>query len=1145
MKSIPVLILALLLSFPVISYSQNAAGDTTWVQTFNFDSISSRRAWFTFPDNSHTWNQVLMYYTIKCDPQTPYDGYECGEWDYTTFTHVYKHTGELDSTSYLHPYFTANGQAPDSFAYVTEQAWEYMPFAQSSYSVSDTISLSTVQTGTGTTQIGITQGSNSKLLLLYPASDLANDGLTQGAIHRLKYKFTQAGIQFRHFRIRMKHTAETGFSPGFDDTTNMQFVYDAPLTTTENGWINCLLYPGFEWDGSSSLLVELSCDDPSQAAIMDVDPSATYSAMLFNEPDAYLAFEGPDYLEVPAEAFSDIDQEITISMWVNGDPGLQPQNDMLFEAENADGNRLLNVHLPWGNGSVYWDAGYADGSYDRIDKAASTAEYAGNWNHWAFVKNAAEGSMKIYLNGELWHSGNGKSKSMAGITRFILGGDKSTNPERSYDGFIDEFRVFKSALSQEEIQSCMYIEYNNMQSHWDDLSVYYPMNSMASGILPDQSSNTYHAHAIGMPRLKEYAGFEKYRSATILNYRALTVFEQGSFTQQDSIIWHTDSVPAEQICLRRYEVSDNTLLPIDTAYIWNVWKRYSYDPETGEALDSVLIPAEEIIYQAELTTYSDPFELINTIQIQNFVTPYGINLELGDDGFTYVYDVTDYAFLFHDSVDLQAHNTQELLDLRFAFIEGPPARELIDFKQIWRGNYGHHAIAEDEALPAVPHKIHEDAEQVILRTRTTGHGMQGNAACAEFCPTVHHLNIDAVERYSWENWTECADNPVYPQGGTWIFDRAGWCPGSFADTYNWDITDWSTPGDSVEIDYGMTQYPVGDGGGNYQVAVQCFQYAAPTHTYDAAISDIISPSDADLYRRFNPACGQAEIRIQNRGSEVLTNLHIDYGLDGNLDYGFDWSGSLAFMEDTSILLPPVDWQEVAESEMQFTAELSAPNGQSDEFPGNNIKHSHFEMVSVYDNPVMLVVKPNNYGSETSYDIRTANGDIIKEVDNLESNTYYYDTLDYAPGCYEIRIYDAGEDGLSFWYNTAAGNGLAAIRNVGGIYVEVFDPDFGSFIRHQFIIPDNEYIESEFAQKAHFSLHPNPANDKVTISLDKAYADKARIRMYNLYGRMVYEGDFFPRDSLDYDMSLCPYAKGMYFIEITNGKMHQTQKLIIR
>jgi hypothetical protein len=61
--------------------------------------------------------------------------------------------------------------------------------------------------------------------------------------------------------------------------------------------------------------------------------------------------------------------------------------------------------------------------------------------------------------------------------------------------------------------------------------------------------------------------------------------------------------------------------------------------------------------------YSEPFEIIEPFEIARFITPYGKRLDLGLNGFTWVYDVTDYEPLLHGLVDLQAANGQELLNL--------------------------------------------------------------------------------------------------------------------------------------------------------------------------------------------------------------------------------------------------------------------------------------------------------------------------------------------------------------------------------------------------------------------------------------------------------------------------------------------------
>ena len=154
-------------------------------------------------------------------------------------------------------------------------------------------------------------------------------------------------------------------------------------------------------------------------------------------------------VDIPVAAFSNISAGITISMWVHGDAAMQPQNDSIFYANDAGGNRVLNIHLPWGNSRVYWDAGNSGGAtYDRIDKAAVPAEFEGQWNHWVFTKDAVANALNIYLNGALWHSGPG-TRTMNGITSASFGSQLGV--ASFYDGWIDDVRLYDVALSPSAI----------------------------------------------------------------------------------------------------------------------------------------------------------------------------------------------------------------------------------------------------------------------------------------------------------------------------------------------------------------------------------------------------------------------------------------------------------------------------------------------------------------------------------------------------------------------------------------------------------------------------------------------------------------------------------------------------------------------
>ena len=93
---------------------QSIAQDTTWVQTFTFDSITTRRSWFQFPQELDTmrFEKVMMYYKLKCSPLTTWDQYDCGEWDYLTYTRVFDHTGSFDSVANNSSRFLSNWATP-------------------------------------------------------------------------------------------------------------------------------------------------------------------------------------------------------------------------------------------------------------------------------------------------------------------------------------------------------------------------------------------------------------------------------------------------------------------------------------------------------------------------------------------------------------------------------------------------------------------------------------------------------------------------------------------------------------------------------------------------------------------------------------------------------------------------------------------------------------------------------------------------------------------------------------------------------------------------------------------------------------------------------------------------------------------------
>ena len=162
-----------------------------------------------------------------------------------------------------------------------------------------------------------------------------------------------------------------------------------------------------------------------------------------------LVFDGvDDKVQFPPESMP-VGNEITVTFWAKGGNSLPTQNNFIY-ANGANNERVLNIHLPWVNGTIYFDCGGDASGFDRIEKAAQPNDYKGQWVHWALTKNATTGEMKVYRNGTLWHSGTGCKRPLLKTVSLVLGG--------GYDGTVSELCIWKVARTEAQIRDTMYLQ---------------------------------------------------------------------------------------------------------------------------------------------------------------------------------------------------------------------------------------------------------------------------------------------------------------------------------------------------------------------------------------------------------------------------------------------------------------------------------------------------------------------------------------------------------------------------------------------------------------------------------------------------------------------------------------------------------------
>jgi len=145
-----------------------------------------------------------------------------------------------------------------------------------------------------------------------------------------------------------------------------------------------------------------------------------------------------------------------------------------------------------------------------------------------------------------------------------------------------------------------------------------------------------------------------------------------------------------------------------------------------------------------------------------------------------------------------------------------------------------------------------DGESFKLMTVISGHGQEG-----EFTPRHHTMNIDGGDiEFDQVVWTECSTIPIYPQGGTWVYDRAGWCPGDPSDIHEYDITPYVSAGQTHSFDYDVT-YATGTS--NYIVRQHLVTYGNPNFNLDAAVVSVSLTQKISLIVIGTPANGPGSI----------------------------------------------------------------------------------------------------------------------------------------------------------------------------------------------------------------------------------------------------------------------------------------------
>jgi Peptide-N-glycosidase F, C terminal/Secretion system C-terminal sorting domain len=503
----------------------------------------------------------------------------------------------------------------------------------------------------------------------------------------------------------------------------------------------------------------------------------------------------------------------------------------------------------------------------------------------------------------------------------------------------------------------------------------------------------------------------------------------------------------------------------------------------------------------------------DTLEISRLITPYA-NAGAPRTPWSwqqhYVYDVSDYQNLLHDSatirVNYSGYSWGFTGNIKFMFIEGTPDRNVLGVKKMWSGYWAYgdtthhdsnninvHLAPKFDTAPAM-------TQYGELKFTVTGHGSDANY-CNEFCSHNYYvyLNGGIVDNYTvWRS--DCGMNELYPQSGTWLYERANWCPGALVYSKHHKLPG-VVAGSYSAVNVGFDPY-ISNGGAGYGIEGQLFYYGGYNKVLDASMDQIIAPNRDENHFRENPICGSPIVHIKNTGATTIDSVTIQYGVAGYPTAQYTWFGTLNSLEETDVTLPAMPVLDSISGHTPvdttyFTATILRVNGMMDNDRLNDTMRSQFIAGPVFPNPFKIVFTTNNEPiatgsniSETSWFIFNLDNTIMYSRALVNISTVYTDTISLPPGCYRLVVRKM--------------NNFSIPMN-GYVTSGTFNNDFGCGYSQYFTI--NAYptsVTDVNGTAIGLEVFPNPASGQVTMQLNGVDRVEGTLQIADAMGRIVGE-----------------------------------------
>lgn len=334
------------------------------VQTLTFDSITTRRAVWKFPDNTDQYRKILMYYTLKCDPRTQRDRFDCGEWDYDTYNKLFFNTGEMDSTLKQAKRYKLGRTAPDSIPFTTQEISNTREMLSIKNTVKSIDTANDYAIGGENESLTLAKETAHRLQFYYTKEEVEAAGVKEDGIQLIKLNTTQGTL--KNATISFKKYTKDGLNAM--QNTLLTEVYTGDIVLENDGWNYIKLNSDYDWSAGRGIIVDIKYESSDN----DITFRSNTSNQIFHKEQQgkYIKFDGNnDFIVTDInEELNEVEQ-FTYETWIRVDEWKNWAKVMGKEIKTI-------IELGDENGEIYLQVRTGKNEHGYSTKAV----YRGKWN---------------------------------------------------------------------------------------------------------------------------------------------------------------------------------------------------------------------------------------------------------------------------------------------------------------------------------------------------------------------------------------------------------------------------------------------------------------------------------------------------------------------------------------------------------------------------------------------------------------------------------------------------------------------------------------------------------------------------------------------------------------------------------------------